>query len=141
MDADQSKHEELISSKLKSDHGPTAEEHLDFSSVLLMSQPRFGSYVTEQADFAFWLKQSTGRCTPAVLDRGGRGPPCSRCRNGGGAETEAVVVVDSLASPRRRSSSHEWEDVFFEMKMRLRFDDAWACYFTFSPLQMQEDLR
>lgn len=78
MDADESKHEELISPKLKSDHGPTAEEHLDFSSVLLMSQPRFGSYVTGQADFAYWLKQSTGRCPPAVLDRGGRGPPRSR---------------------------------------------------------------
>lgn len=51
------------------------------------------------------------------------------------------MVVDSLASPRRRSSSHEWEDVFFEMKMRLRFDDAWACYFTFGPLQMREDFK
>lgn len=122
MDADESKHEELISSKLKSDRGPTAEEHLDFSSVLLMSQPRFGSYVTVSR----LGQRRSWSSTLSVL-----------C----GAETEAVVVVDSLASPRCRSSSHEWEDVFFEMKMRLRFDDAWACYFTFSPLQMQEDLR
>lgn len=49
------------------------------------------------------------------------------------------MVPDSLGSLRRRSSSHEWEDVFFEMKMRLRFDDAWARYFTFSLLQKIDD--
>lgn len=86
----------------------------------------FGSSVTEQADFSFWLERSTAWSRSPTL--------CVLCA----AETEAAVVVHSLGSQRRRSSSssHEWVEVFFEMKMRLRFDDAWACYFTFSLLQM-----
>lgn len=111
--------------------GGSSQEDEFMDSELFLTPWRISNPSNRRRDWTppAWLEESAGQRRPGSSARS------LHC----GAQTEAVAVVGGLGSPRCRSSSHEWEDVLFEMKMRLRFDEAWVCYFTFSLLQMLQD--